>query len=39
MRKLRYSVLRYSPRMEVGEAINLGVLISDKDNGKADFVF
>lgn len=39
MGKLRYSVLRYSPRMEVGEAINLGVLISDKDSGKADFVF
>ena len=36
---MKYSVLRYSPRVKVGEAINLGVLVFDEENRLADFFY
>jgi len=36
---MKYSVLRYSPRLNVGEAINLGILVSDEENRLADFYY
>ena len=36
---MKYSVLRYSPRAKVGEAINLGVLVFDEENRLADFFY
>ncbi len=38
-KKIKYSVLRYSPRMQVGEAINLGILIADEENKLIKFVY
>lgn len=38
-KEMKYSVLRYSPRMKVGEAINLGILAADEENGLADFFY
>lgn len=34
---LKYSVLRYSPNIVTGEAINLGILYSDETRGYHSF--
>lgn len=36
---IRYSILRYSPRVKVGESINLGILVVDEEDNMARFVY